>query len=217
MIEAALKKFNFDHFIDNIVEIIVFDAIIGNGDRHQENWAIINQFTQKSKSYKELEEYAKQENKNGRASLSKVISMAQELKISYHKLKGFAPIYDNGSSLGRELTAEKVEQLLKSTQELEKYISRGKAEIHWQGKKVSHFELIQNVLNSPYGEKVKTVINRVTQAFDGPKIAQIIQTIDEKVPEIFASYRIPASRKQLITKIITLRIEKLCALIHEGI
>ena len=211
MIEAALKKFNVGYFLEKIVEIIIFDAIIGNGDRHQENWAIINQYTLTSKALKDLEDLAKEENKN------KSVLLTQKLKIFSHKVKDFAPIYDNGSSLGRELTAEKVEQLLKSSQELDKYINRGQAEIHWEGKKISHFALIQNLLNSPYSEKVKTVINRVTQVFDGPKIAQTIQTIDEKVPEIFASYRIPASRKQLITKIITLRIEKLCALIHEGI
>jgi hypothetical protein len=32
---------NFDKFIENFVELIIFDALIGNTDRHTENWALI--------------------------------------------------------------------------------------------------------------------------------------------------------------------------------
>ena len=38
MLNAIFKQ---ENFINKIIEIIVFDSIIGNEDRHQENWSII--------------------------------------------------------------------------------------------------------------------------------------------------------------------------------
>lgn len=37
----ALEKSHLGNYIENIIEIIVFDSVIGNSDRHQENWGII--------------------------------------------------------------------------------------------------------------------------------------------------------------------------------
>lgn len=41
LIERTLAKFNLEKFMGGIIEEIVFDSIIGNSDRHQENWAFI--------------------------------------------------------------------------------------------------------------------------------------------------------------------------------
>lgn len=40
LINKALKHGKFD-YIHDIVKTIIFDSIIGNGDRHQENWSLI--------------------------------------------------------------------------------------------------------------------------------------------------------------------------------
>ncbi|WP_310558493.1 hypothetical protein [Flavobacterium sp.] len=40
-IKEALIKAHFENYINNIIEIIIFDSIVGNSDRHQENWGII--------------------------------------------------------------------------------------------------------------------------------------------------------------------------------
>ncbi len=42
LIEATLKKFNLlEISYSKLIEMIIFDAIIGNSDRHQENWGFI--------------------------------------------------------------------------------------------------------------------------------------------------------------------------------
>ena len=38
-----MQSAKIPYFIDDIIKIIIFDSLIGNGDRHQENWAIITQ------------------------------------------------------------------------------------------------------------------------------------------------------------------------------
>jgi hypothetical protein len=98
---------------------------------------------------------------------------------------------------------------------LKQYVTRGQAEIHWENKKITHFELIRNLLNSPHQESTRKIIDRVIQKFDGTKIEAILHQIDQNIPESHAGYRIPESRKLLIFKIISLRFEMLKALINE--
>ncbi len=153
------------------------------------------------------------------------IEMVDEFKKKKQKLprlyysieKNFAPIYDNGSSLGRELAEGKVEFYLSADKELEGYLHKGLSEIHWQNKKISHFELIRNLLNTPYKEKIKNVLERMIERYNGSIIEQLIQRVDLEVPETLSKYKIPESRKQLIFKIITFRFEKLRTIINEGV
>ncbi len=44
------KRFRNKTFIENIIKIIIFDSIIGNEDRHQENWGIIVSMQTSSKT-----------------------------------------------------------------------------------------------------------------------------------------------------------------------
>jgi hypothetical protein len=55
LIEETFVAYKLEHFIENILKIIVFDALIGNSDRHQENWAFISNYTKISKALGELE------------------------------------------------------------------------------------------------------------------------------------------------------------------
>ena len=59
LIEKALKSFSLDKYMEQIIEIIIFDSIIGNSDRHQENWAFINQITFFSSTFNEIEKAVK--------------------------------------------------------------------------------------------------------------------------------------------------------------
>jgi hypothetical protein len=223
LIEKALQFANIGGFITDILEVIVLDSLIGNGDRHQENWAII---TKKRKLTEVLPEIInKPESASQKAILKllksqedKIIAQGQKLPSHYYiKENSFAPIYDSGSSLGRELLPEKVLFFLSSEHELKSYIAKGTSEIHWENKKLSHFQLIRNLLNSRHKENITKIIERVIRKFDSSKIEQFIEKIDIEVPETHAGYRIPASRKRLIYKIITLRFEILRDLINERV
>lgn len=68
----------------------------------------------------------------------------------------FAPIYDNGSSLARECTEDKVRALLQNRSELDAFILRGKAEIRWQADKLRHFDLVEQLRKS-YRIEVETI------------------------------------------------------------
>jgi hypothetical protein len=225
LIEGTLKSFHFNKFLSNIIDMLVFDALIGNGDRHQENWAFISNFTLMSKTLGQIildiDElitsapvflkgvlktiYYKSETKKIRPEYVKV-------KLSFNKNLRFAPIYDNGSSLGRELSEEKVKTLLKKPDELQSYINRGKSEIHWEGKKLSHFSLLKK-LRIHYQLEVDTSIQKVIKYFDNKKIEKIINEVDQSLPPTLAIYKVPDERKKLIYLIIALRKDKLAELL----
>jgi hypothetical protein len=231
LIKNSLEKARLHQYMDQVVEIIIFDALIGNGDRHQENWAFIN------KSWPMHEAIQKMENEDTISKLSRLWRwllkwlkkyterihkeskergkrMPRQLCISQIRI---APIYDSGSSLGRELLDDRIEKFLKSDEDLSRYIDKGVAEIHWENKKLSHFELIRQLLHSEYRQTVKRIINRVMEKWDGQGIERIIQAIDRLVPDSHNVYKIPDSRKLLIIKIITLRRRRLEELIHERV
>jgi hypothetical protein len=226
LIEQALASAKIGHYIDALLEVIVLDAIIGNGDRHQENWAfivhqhLITDVLSRAQDGRDSE-YKKMTDR----IISKLKESEDEFREQNKKLPEsfyvpevrFAPIYDSGSSLGRELLDETVDVFLDSEKELEKYVQRGTSEIHWNNKKLSHFDLIRNLLGTSYKATIINIIKRVIQNYEGAKIEALISAVDEKTPESLARYKIPETRKRLILKIITLRFEILRALINEGI
>ncbi|WP_295116426.1 hypothetical protein [uncultured Chitinophaga sp.] len=200
-IEGALSKFRLSGFCRNLVETIVFDAIIGNGDRHQENWGIIMDHSGIRKALDRLR------------TLSATQLNSLDMESLYDTGVAFAPIYDSGSSLGRELTEERIGALIESPLMMETYLKRGQAEIHWNEKKLSHFELVRELLNSDY----KAIItNRLSSIFNceySDFIRGTLIDIDSKVPDSFSEYKIPESRKDFICKLIVSRIEILKQLI----
>ena len=224
----ALEKARIDvDYVKCMLEIIVFDALIGNGDRHQENWAIIE--TRKLQS-----EVLEEEIAEGKVTLTpnrervfdylkrflkkierNAISRG-DLSSEYYDIRHtFAPIYDSGSSLGRELLDDKIEQLITSDTALLDYIEKGKSEIHWQNQKLSHFDLIRNLLSTEHGVTIRDTLQRVVDKFNPATIWAIIESVDAGVPESLHHYKIPPSRKKLISKILSLRCEKLKDLLHE--
>ncbi|HTA28178.1 MAG TPA: hypothetical protein VK809_10335 [Bacteroidia bacterium] len=245
LIEDALDEFELSDYVNNIIEVIVFDSIIGNGDRHQENWAFINNQTLFNKGFGEIERIVKTgEHKNMPKLFQKLIEIVFDIKkkqvkpeaqsavLRLQKPKSFAPIFDNGSSLGRELVDEKVSRMLKNEEELDAYINRGVAEIYWRlsirelleginadietnKNKLTHFELIKRLLGSSYAEITEKIIRRVVEKYDSLKIEEIVMNIDLLVPQgKYERYKLPENRKFLIVKLVTLRIERLKALLN---
>ncbi len=154
LITDSLEYLGLQQFIKNIIEIIIFDSIIGNSDRHQENWATISDNAEINSS-KELiikERVSLFDKLKVFYRNSTIVnpSHIQEDKATLELLWGrrnvrFAPIYDNGSSLARECTSEKIISMLKNNIEFEAYLHGGKSEIHWEQQKIKHIELIRKV------------------------------------------------------------------------
>ncbi|MCF6139860.1 hypothetical protein L1S34_01025 [Flavobacterium sp. K77] len=221
----ALDKFHLGNYIQNIIEIIVFDSVIGNSDRHQENWGIIAYYQEifdnieREINSNKIGFFSKIKNKlnrllgeklihvhdtNGKLSKSDLIVQAD---LAPHK---FAPIYDSGCCLGREHTDERVLKMLNNSQMIEAYIRKGESEIHWQGnlKKRKHFELIELLLEN-HPDETKKIIVRVKEKYNPKSIKEIIENIDINVPIDLINFKLSGTRKQLMFKLVTLRIEKL--------
>ena len=229
LLEKTIDEFSLSEYWVTFFETLLFDAIIGNTDRHQENWAFLGKSTFihevmdivekeiKLKGFKKLDwitrtAYRKYFNNES----NEPTPVAKQMKLQLTNLVGMAPIYDNGSSLGRELTDERVEALLNDEAGLMKYIKNGKAEVHWDKKKVSHFELIGNLLHSSYLEQVLTA-SSFLGSWNDSKVRKLIINIDESVPEAWHSYCIPKLRKELLIKILPLRTQILRRVIHDRV
>lgn len=202
-IHEALKEYKIEFAINDIIKVIIFDSIIGNSDRHQENWGFIIPNLN-------LDEKLKNnslDNKFVKWLIKKLIS--KDTNKILNTIKGmFSPIYDSGSCLGREIEDDKVELMFKDNIMLEAYINRGTAEIRWEGKRLNHFELIRKIKKG-YDTVVTDEINRINKIFSEQRIRKIVLDIDNTLPENLKQFKLPQKRKELIIKMITLRFQKL--------
>ena len=222
LIQNAFEALKLTGYLPKLIEVLIFDAIISNGDRHQENWAFIATHNPISKSIAEIEYNFEENNLEGspkwlktfikylyfNKKTKKLRPELKKAKLLLNKDIRFSPIYDSGSSLAREATSDKTISLLKDKNEFEAYINRGKSEIHWKNKKITHFEFVNN-LKLNYGTEIDTIIERVKNNYNSKKFEDILESIDKSVPEKFKEYKIPKERKELILKLVTLRVERL--------
>lgn len=217
----ALESFDFNNYINEIIKIIIFDSLIGNSDRHQENWGIIAFNKAAVEKYRSL---VKKGDINFFTNvflrlnvwvMKNYPKLSSHWKIKFHHLMPniFAPIYDSGSCLGREKLDENVKQSLKDEMQLSAYIRRGKSEIHWNHEKITHFQLIKNIMEL-YPNVVKTEIQRIRNIYNVEEISKIIYEIDKNLPPEKANYKLPEDRKKLMIKIVSLRFEELSKLLN---
>jgi hypothetical protein len=230
-IKNTLFFFNYEKYIKNLLEIIVFDALIGNSDRHQENWGIITNFNQTIKDFDEkINKNTDKWYKNWGLKFLKnlTIIQAEKFKKNFFTISkktdliiesdfvknNFSPIYDSGCCLGREFEFDKVKKMLNDKQMQDAYIRKGVSEIHWEGKnkKLNHFELIKS-LQLEYPEEIKLLINKVDAIFKSEDIKVIINNIDKNLPKELKTHKLPIERKKLMVKLINLRFNKLLELI----
>jgi hypothetical protein len=216
-IEKALTAYRLKDKMQHIVTTIIFDSLIGNGDRHQENWGFIipnmqgtdEKIKNKLVDSKLIRFIVRQ--LIGKKSLAK-----KEIDMAMDFMKGvFSPIYDSGSCLGRELTDERVDKMLHDNQMLEAYINRDKCEIRWEDEKISHFEIIKEIRNqSKYKEIVEKEINRIVGTFKKENIENIVNNIDNQLPANLQQYKLPENRKKILIKFVSLRFDKLRGIIR---
>ncbi len=219
LICETLKYYRVGHYIDKIIEIIILDSLIGNSDRHQENWGIITEYNDVIKM---LVDIANKEKKGFSETLFSFLGITTKAKsesksklINELKLTmpgQFSQIYDSGSCLGREIEDDKMRKMMNDEVMIGAYINRGDSEIHWDGKKISHFELIKKV-NLQYADTVKRITARVKQRFNENEVKHCIENIDIQLPDSLKQHKLPQDRKDFIFKLIILRAQKLITLI----
>lgn len=225
----ALRSFGLETHISDLIEMIVFDAIISNSDRHQENWGVISFYNDTLNVIDKQIELSKRSWYQGvilklerwyTRFLSKQhetwVKKPQKLLVIQSQItpNNFAPIYDSGCCLGREIEEDKISQYLRDNQFFESYTKKGYAEIRWKGndKKLNHFELVKCLL-SEYENKVAETIKRAIKSNKGNEVEQIIFNIDKNLPKELRSHGLSNHRKELMNKIVHLRLKKLEELI----
>lgn len=228
----TLKAFKLEKHLDKFLEMLVFDALVGNSDRHQENWGIINYYTD---LYNKIDEVLKKPEHGFFTKLKIKIakyfikSIPIQLEVLKPKSKfrttalaaqsrivenEFSSIYDSGCCLGREFVDDKVLKMLSDVQMQDKYLRKGTSEIHWQGVdgKLNHFELLER-LQVDYRPTIKIVLERLIDKFDEKIISDIILNLDKNLPVELNKHKLSDDRKNLMIKLITLRYNKLASLI----
>lgn len=206
-IETALKSVNLIEYRRIAVEMIMFDCIIGNTDRHSENWALIRNkdgeslYTsfKKTNLFKRYLAYWKI-HKEFDIPFFKVPKL---LAIIRHR---FAPFYDNGSSLGRELSEERIEKLLNDDGLFDSFFSKGKSDIIVDVEKKSFLETIDYLL-AHYPDECTHFLSKHLSRYNKEDLVTLIYNMDARFPSNgFDDSRILNNRKTFIVKLIDSRI-----------
>lgn len=204
-----------DYFLKKIIEMTIFDSIIGNKDRHQENWAILfnikiniepDNFTLYPKFFKLALDYIK----------VKIKYKIAKDQFGFDKTHGkniivsheFSPLYDNGSSLGRELLDDKIESYIGNKMLLDKYTTNGIYHIKWNEDKLNHFDLL-NKLNDKYFVLISSKLAEIQEKYDLLLVQSFVSRVDEGLAKFKIESNLSEVRKKFICELIDYRILKL--------
>jgi hypothetical protein len=179
----------YDGMIDEFIEMLVFDSIIGNRDRHQQNWAIIqpNSYINPKGNKMRYTEFLKNQTR-----------------------PRFSPIFDNGNCLAYEILEDKIPLFLNNSVTCEKYLFGKKAVAHvrWNGLSIPHLELIEEI-SKLYPKTVKRIVQRVRERQEKINIKAIIQSIDDGIIFADTKFSLTNNRKEFITFLLEKRLERL--------
>ena len=215
-IENALKLVGLIEYRRIAVEMVLFDCIIGNTDRHSENWALIRNKVgetyyselKKKNLFARIKEYWRFHKEFG----IKLIKVPKLLAFIRHR---FAPFYDNGSSLGRELSEERIKLLLSDENAFYKFFSNGKSDIIFEETKKSFLETIDYLLIH-FPDECKHFITKHLSRYNKEHLISSINNMDANYPSQGFDYgRISNNRKQFIVKLIDSRISFIYQKIQE--
>ncbi|MFA7445603.1 MAG: hypothetical protein WCY89_06610, partial [Flavobacteriaceae bacterium] len=146
--------------LNNFIEMLIFDAVIGNRDRHQQNWAIIREIKVTKPTTKP----------------SKYFWSKKEFNIPLiTRTARFSPLFDNGNCLAYNIIEEKLDNLTNDNDNLEKYLFGDKAVSHlkWFGASMPHIDLLKHISNK-YPEPVIETIKRVKECYNENIISDIV-------------------------------------------
>lgn len=210
-VKNALTKYGYGAFINNFIDILIFDSIIGNRDRHQSNWGFIHKIAQVVERTEGGDKYIKK--------VIRKLKNSKQDNIDDVSKDVMSPIYDSGCCLGRELTEEKIKIRLSDDNSFNGFIRKSQAELRRDDmptKKVSHYELLQFVMNmdDSYKQFVEKRIKEICDRYEEKEISNIIENIESCVPgKSKLLCRMSSERKKFVIKVICCRIGKLKELV----
>lgn len=200
-VRAALIAYDAEFYVKDFIRTLIFDAIIGNSDRHQSNWGLIVSIS-KTEVKKKIK-------------LSFGKSKKAEPQFELREVKRPAPIYDSGCCLGHEFSEDQICQHLDIQSKFDKYIRKGGSELRTSEteKKPSHEELLRFIKNANGGEWksfIEEEINRVKNRYNTKAINELIFSIDNNLPDQYREgYGFSSARKEFVFRVIETRINNL--------
>lgn len=219
----ALQYFRLTESRAKILEMIIFDACIGNSDRHQENWWFITYYKEAMESYDEEIRKANGWLIRGIFKMFRWATQHSSESYDIHKKSlrsssvfaptTFAPIYDSGCSLGRENPQERIAKMMENELMMSAYVdNKSKSEIRWKvGKKPTHFELLFYV-KSCYPNDFMRIEQMLRANYSLENMKVLIQSLDEQLPSELSHFKLAHYRKDFMIKVVALRIEKILQL-----
>lgn len=161
-----------------LVGYLLLDALVGNTDRHHENWGVIQSFAfQVDKEEKQL-------------------SLTFKIEL--------APTFDHASSLGRELLDEARERMLADPMALKRYIRNGKGGIFRDAdakKGLSPIALAELIARDypEFYEPWSKRIAELPEDFAEPLLARIPEAMMSSAARRFALAFLSESRKLIVS------------------
>jgi len=185
--EFLLSRPSYQNMIPKFIDMLIFDSIIGNRDRHQQNWALI---------------------RPNNLEIQGKITYSQFIKLS--KPIRFSPLFDNGNCLAYEILENKIVSFLENESRFEKYLFGNKATSHvrWEGNLKTHNDLIINIANK-YNPIVKEIMERVKICRSKINIRLLVNNIDNGIIFADPKYSLSQNRKDFIALLIDKRLDKL--------
>lgn len=217
---GSLENLHLGHLKIDVIKMLIFDTIIGNTDRHSENWALVIDKREDFLSIEKTLELYDTFPFYKRKWISIFLFFQYFMTIGGLKRRfnivrtKFSPIYDSGSSLGREHDDKKLLSLMLYGG-IENYIVKGKPDIRWENEWLNHFDLLRKIKNE-YELIFKDVCNDVLNNYSFDYLKTTIMGIDNELPEKFQEYKLSDTRKEFIIKYINLRMEKIADIYYEN-
>jgi hypothetical protein len=229
LICKTLEHHKLSEYRHKIIECLVLDAIIGNTDRHSENWAIISRYedVKGNDSYSYMNESWNsssldpndkikeplKKKKEKLVSLIKTERVAREGNIPNRKWDRqharLAPIYDSGSSLGREYQDDKLKEMLEKDAALDKYIKGGHPDIQIKegGTRRTFLECIEDLCQD-YRDDMKCIFEQNISQIDSKQIDEMLDAVDQDAKGIIPmELCLSSTRKSFISRLVNKRIE----------
>ena len=185
-IEERIKKryYGAEDLLQSFTDMVVFDVLIGNMDRHHENWGVCE-----DKKYRQQLLFDKKQ----------LIS-----------LRNFTPLFDHGSSLMFELSDEDVEKLHNNEERLMHYVEGAKFGfiLDPEGNEANPFKLLEEYVsvNKDWTRRIKLSLEKIKK-LDLLALAELIIQMP-----IIDDLEYSLERRKLLYKSLLLRYTKLISL-----
>ena len=164
-------------------DLFLFDALIGNTDRHQDNWGLIWSRVSRPRPAA-----------SGGVRFEFVTSMQEPAAR-------LTPAYDNGSSLGREFSEDQIREFMDGRKSLEKYVGNGWHHMKWdltENLRLNHAEFIRR-----YAREFPMVVTQLRQRLSFSE--STLRAALHKLTQVRVGCPLSEMRLEFMLKLISLR------------